>query len=295
MLTDDEVVEVVRQLAALGLRRVRLTGGEPTLRPTLVSLVERLRGLGVLDDLSLSTNGVRLAELAPALARAGLDRVNVSVDSLDPARAARIARRDLGFDPLAALAAAESAGLGPVKVNTVVIRGVNDDEIEALAALTVEHAWHVRFIELMPVGELAEPMTPAAAHPASAVVPSDELRAHLAAYGRRIGRPLEAASGPGRGNGPAVYERFSGAKGTVGFITPMTHTYCGACNRVRLTADGRLRPCLYGEGEVALRGALRAGRPLAPLVAEALAAKPREHLLLALRVGGLRALSQVGG
>lgn len=295
VLSDDEVVEVVRQLAALGLRRVRLTGGEPTLRPTLVALVARLRGLGVLDDLSLSTNGVRLAERAGALRAAGLDRVNVSVDSLDPARAARIARRDLGFDPLGALAAAEAAGLGPVKVNTVVMRGVNDDEVETLAALSLERPWHVRFIELMPVGELAELLAADGRAPEAMVVPSDELLVRLARYGEHIGRPLSPAAGPERGNGPAVYRRFSGAAGTVGVITPMTHTYCGACNRVRLTADGRLRPCLYGDGEVNLRAALRAGAPLAPLVREALAGKPREHHLLQRRVGGLRALSQVGG
>lgn len=295
LLTDDEIVEVVRQLAALGLRRVRLTGGEPTLRPTLVALVGRLRALGVLDDLSLSTNGVRLAEQAAALRVAGLDRVNVSVDSLDPARAARIARRNLGFDPLAALAAAELAGLAPIKVNVVVMRGVNDDELEHLAALTVERPWHVRFIELMPVGELAELLAADGASPEALVVPSDEVLERLASHGVRLGRPLAAAVGPQRGNGPAAYHRFDGAAGSVGVITPMTHTYCGSCNRVRLTADGRLRPCLYGDGEVDLRTALRADQPLAPLVREALAAKPREHALLTRRVGGLRALSQIGG
>ena len=295
LLTDDEVVEVVRQLSALGLRRVRLTGGEPTLRPTLVALVARLRALGTLDDLSLSTNGVRLAELAPALAAAGLDRVNVSVDSLDRGRATRIARRDRGLDPVAALEAAERAGLSPIKVNVVVMRGVNDDEVEALAALTLDRPWHVRFIELMPVGELAESLAAEGADPAALVVPSDEVLARVARMAERVGRPLAPADGPARGNGPARYARFAGGAGSVGVITPMTHTYCGACNRVRLTADGRLRPCLYGDGEVLLRDAVRAGAPLAPLVREALAGKPMEHALLQRRVGGLRALSQIGG
>ena len=295
LLTDDEIVEVVRQLSAMGLRRVRLTGGEPTLRPTLVALVARLRALGTLDDLSLSTNGVRLAELAPALAAAGLDRVNVSVDSLDRGRATRIARRDRGLDPVAALEAAQHAGLAPVKVNVVVMRGVNDDEVEALAALALERPWHVRFIELMPVGELAESLAAEGADPAALVVPSDEVLARVAQMAERIGRPLAPADGPSRGNGPARYARFTGGVGSVGVITPMTHTYCGACNRVRLTADGRLRPCLYGDGEVLLRDAVRAGAPLAPLVREALAGKPMEHALLQRRVGGLRALSQIGG
>jgi cyclic pyranopterin phosphate synthase len=295
LLTDDEVVEVVRQLSAMGLRRVRLTGGEPTLRPTLVSLVARLRALGTLDDLSLSTNGVRLAELAPALADAGLDRVNVSVDSLDPRRAAAIARRSLGFDPVAALDAAERAGLTPVKVNVVLMRGVNDAEVEAFASLALDRPWHVRFIELMPVGELAETLAADGADPAALVVPSDEVMGRVAAAAARLGRPLADAAGPERGNGPARYARFAGGAGSVGVITPMTHSYCGACNRLRLTADGRLRPCLYGDGEVGLRDALRAGAPLAPLVREALAGKPAEHALLRRRVGGLRALSQVGG
>jgi cyclic pyranopterin phosphate synthase len=295
LLNDDEIVEVVRQLSVMGLRRVRLTGGEPTLRPTLVGLVGRLRALGTLDDLSLSTNGVRLAALAPALAAAGLDRVNVSVDSLDPRRAAAVARRELGMDPIRALDAAERAGLAPLKVNVVVMRGVNSDEVEALAALSLDRPWHVRFIELMPVGELADALAAEGRDPAELVLPSDEVLARVTAWGERVGRAVAPASGPARGNGPARYVRLSGAAGTVGVISPMTHTYCGSCNRVRLTADGRLRPCLYDAGEVALRPALRAGAPLAPLVRQALAAKPAEHLLLQRRVGGLRALSEVGG
>ena len=294
LLTDDELVALVAELVPLGLRRVRLTGGEPTLRPGLPALVARLRAVAGLTDLSLSTNGVRLPALAPALAAAGLDRVNVSVDSLRPARIAAIARRDLGFDPVRALEAASAAGLAPVKVNVVLVRGVNDDEVEALAGLTLAGPWHVRFIELMPVGELAA-APPPGDDPLARVVPSGEVVERLAALGRALGRPLAADAGPGTGNGPAVYHRFEGAGGTVGVITPMTHTYCGACNRVRVTADGGLRTCLYGEDEVSLRAALRAGRPLAPLVMAALAGKPREHALLARRAGGLRALSQVGG
>jgi cyclic pyranopterin phosphate synthase len=180
-------------------------------------------------------------------------------------------------------------------VNVVVLRGVNDDEIEALAALAVDRPWHVRFIELMPVGELAESQARDGADPSQMVVPSAEVLARVADLADRLGRPLEAAAGPARGNGPARYVRFSGGAGSVGVITPMTHTYCGSCNRLRLTADGRLRPCLYDEGEVLLREALRAGHALAPLVREALAAKPKEHALLQRRAGGLRALSQVGG
>ena len=295
ILSDDEIVAVVEQLAPMGLRRIRLTGGEPTLRADLPELIARLRAVPGIEDLSLSTNGTRLIEQAPALRAAGLDRVNVSVDSLRPERVASIARRGRRFDPIAAIAAAEAAGLAPIKLNVVLIRGRNDDEIEALAALAIDRPWHVRFIELMPVGELAEREVADGRDPHALVVPSDEVLERIAALGASVRRPLEPGGGPARGNGPAAYHRFHAGAGSVGVITPMSHTYCGTCNRVRLTADGRLRTCLYGEHEVSLREALRAGAPLAPLVHAAMADKPREHALLALRVGGLRALSQVGG
>jgi cyclic pyranopterin phosphate synthase len=163
------------------------------------------------------------------------------------------------------------------------MRGINDDEIIDLARLTNEHPWHVRFIELMPVGDMRELTW-------EHIVPSDEILARLSAVA-----PLTPASGPARGNGPAAYYTWPGAPGTIGMITPMTHTYCASCNKVRLTADGRLRTCLFGDHEVDLRAPLRAGLALEPFFRDALANKPKEHELLQMRVGGLRALSQVGG
>jgi len=284
ILSYEEIAEVVRQLAPMGLRRVRITGGEPTIRPQLSTLVRQLRAIAAVDDIALSTNGVRLPELARELADAGLDRVNMSSDSLRPDRIAAIARRDLRFDPITSATAAQDAGLAPIKLNVVVMRGINDDEVLDFARLTLDRPWHVRFIELMPVGEMAM-LTDA--H----VLSSDEVLSRIAAaFGA-----LAPAAGPARGNGPAAYHRLPGAAGTIGVITPMTHTYCGSCNRVRLTADGRLRTCLFGDHEVDLRTPLRAGVPLAPFVHRALAEKPEAHALLARRVGGLRALSQVGG
>ena len=283
ILSYEEIAEVVAQLAPLGLSRLRITGGEPTIRPNLESLVAMLRAVPGIADIALSTNGVRLPAMASPLREAGLDRVNMSADSLRPERIAAIARRDLGFDPVASALAAEVAGLSPVKINVVVMRGVNDDEIEAFARLTIDHPWHVRFIELMPVGDMREATW-------DRVVPTEEVLDRIA----RIGS-LHDDAGPPLGNGPARYLRFAGGAGTIGFITPMTHTYCGSCNRVRLTADGRLRTCLFGDHEVNLRDALRAGEPLAPLFRRALAEKPKEHALLQMRIGGLRALSQVGG
>lgn len=284
ILTYEEIERVVSQLAPLGLRRLRITGGEPTIRPELEKLVAMLRRVEGVEDIALSTNGVRLPQMAQALADAGLNRVNVSADSLRPDRIRKIARRDLKFEPVATLRAALAAGLQPVKFNVVVMRGINDDEIGDFARLTLEHEVHVRFIELMPVGEMAGLTW-------DHVVPSAEVIERAAAA---IGA-LSSAAGPAKGNGPATYYQASGAPGTIGVITPMTHTYCGTCNRVRLTADGRLRTCLYGDHEVNLRDPLRAGEPLAPLFAKALAEKPREHQLLQMQVGGLRALSQVGG
>jgi cyclic pyranopterin phosphate synthase len=283
ILSYEEITAVVAQLAPLGLRRLRITGGEPTIRPELERLIAMLRAVPEIEDIALSTNGVRLPDMARSLRAAGLDRVNMSADSLRADRIASIARRDLGFDPVLAASAAEDAGLGPIKINVVVLRGINDDEIEDFARLTVEHPWHVRFIELMPVGDLRELTW-------EHVVPSDEVLARIGALG-----DLGTDTGPARGNGPAKYYRLEGASGTVGIITPMTHTYCGSCNRVRLTADGRLRTCLYGDHEVNLREPLRRGEPLEPHFRQALADKPREHALLQMKVGGLRALSQVGG
>ena len=283
ILSYEEIADVVSQLAPLGLKRLRITGGEPTIRPNLDELIRMLRAVPGVEDIALSTNGVRLPRIAQLYREAGLDRVNISADSLRPERIASIARRNLGFDPVAAAKAASAAGLDPVKINVVVMRGINDDEVQDFARLTLEHAWHVRFIELMPVGELRDLTF-------EHVVPSDEVLRRVAELGA-----LEAAAGPARGNGPAKYYRLAGAAGTIGVITPMTHTYCASCNRVRLTANGRLRTCLFGDHEVDLRTPLRAGAALAPFFTRALENKPKEHELLQMRVGGLRALSQVGG
>jgi cyclic pyranopterin phosphate synthase len=283
-LTAVEIQDMVAQLTPLGLRRIRITGGEPTIRRDLREIVERIRSVGGVEDIALSTNGVRLASMARDLHAAGISRVNISVDSLRADRIARIARRRLAFAPVETLHAAIDAGLDPVKINTVVVRGVNDDEIADLARLSINLPVHVRFIELMPVGDMSRSGL-------DNVVPSNEvLDVVRAALGQ-----ITPDIGPALGNGPARYFRANGAKGTVGVITPISHTYCASCNRVRLTADGRLRTCLFGDHEVDLRTPLRAGQPLAPFVMQALADKPREHALLQLRTGGLRALSQTGG
>jgi GTP 3',8-cyclase len=283
ILSYEEIAEVVLQLQPLGVTSLRITGGEPLIRPNLDRLIAQLKAIPGIEDISLSTNGVHLPKHAESLRSAGLDRVNLSADSLRADRIAKISRRSLGFDPIVAATAAERAGLAPIKINVVVMRGINDDEILDFARLTLDHPWHIRFIELMPVGEMRDVTW-------DHVVPSDELLDRIAEIGA-----LTPVSGPARGNGPAKYFAFEGAPGSVGVITPMTHTYCSTCNKVRLTADGRLRTCLFGDHELDLRTPLRAGQPIASIVEAGLLEKPAEHHLLQMSVGGLRALSQVGG
>ena len=286
LLTYEEIAELVGVMAPMGLRRVRLTGGEPLVRPDLPVLARLIRAVPGIDDLALSTNAVLLADLAEELRDAGVDRVNVSLDSLRPERVDAIARRPGSWDGImAGLDAAERVGFGPIKINVVVMRGRNDDELADFAAITRERPWHVRFIEVMPVGENL-------GISAEEYVPATEMLARV----RRIG-DLEPVDGP-PGNGPATYHRFPGAPGTVGVITPMSHNYCDRCNRMRLTADGQLRPCLFGDIQTNLRDPLRAGADITPLIEQTLRIKPERHYLIQgsdVGSGGLVALSQTGG
>jgi cyclic pyranopterin phosphate synthase len=286
LLTYEEIVGIVATMAPMGLRRVRITGGEPLVRRDLPELARMISAVPGIEDLSLSTNGVLLEEHADALRAAGVNRVNVSLDSLRPERIDALARRPgSAARILAGLAAAERVGFEPLKINVVLMRGANDDEIADFAALTRERPWHVRFIELMPTGANL-------ALSADAYVSCAEALRKLSAI-----EELEPVRGP-QGNGPATYYRFADAPGTIGVITPMSHNYCDRCNRMRLTADGQLRPCLFGHLQTNLRDPLRRGEPLEPLIVETLRVKPERHWLVQgsdLGSGGLVALSQTGG
>lgn len=286
LLTYEEITEIVRQMAGTGLERVRVTGGEPLVRRDLPDLVAMLASVPGIRDISLSTNAVLLADLAVPLREAGLHRVNVSLDTLRPDRFVELARRPERFfeSTLEGIEAAERAGFSPIKINTVIMKGRNDDEILDFAEITRRRPWHVRFIELMPVGENL--------HLADAFLSADEVLAQL----REIGE-LSPVDGP-PGNGPAQYFQFDGAVGSIGVITPMSHNYCDRCNRMRLTADGRLRTCLFGTHEVDLKTPLRRDGDVMEALREALDGKPERHLLQlgsARGSGGLAALSQVGG
>ncbi|WP_101832589.1 GTP 3',8-cyclase MoaA [Frankia canadensis] len=246
LLTDDEVVRLVGiAVRALGVTEVRLTGGEPTLRPGLAALVARLAALRPRPALSLTTNGLSLARLAAPLRAAGLDRVNVSLDTTDPERFARLTHRDRLGDVLAGLRAAAASGLVPVKVNAVLLRDVNDDEAPRLLRWALGEGYELRFIEQMPLD---------AQHgwQRSSMVSAPEILAAL-----RAEFALRAV--PGRGSAPAELFEVDGGPGRVGVIGSVSAPFCAACDRVRLTADGQVRTCLFAREESDLRAALRAG------------------------------------
>jgi cyclic pyranopterin phosphate synthase len=284
ILTYEEIFTVAKVAASLGINKVRLTGGEPLVRAGLVDLVKMLAGIEAIDDLSLTTNGILLASNAAGLKAAGLRRVNVSLDTLRPERFRQITRCGELADTLAGIKAARAAGLDPVKINMVVMAGVNDDEINDFARKTVSDGWHVRFIEYMPVnGE--EPVV-------ARLFPVSEMKKRIASLGALAPWKLDV------GNGPAKYFRLPGATGTIGFITPVTEHFCYQCNRLRLTADGKLRPCLLSEEEIDLREPLRRGatyEELKTLIEKAIADKPLSHRLAEGKKRNGRPFSQVGG
>ncbi|MFQ5987820.1 MAG: GTP 3',8-cyclase MoaA, partial [Dehalococcoidia bacterium] len=243
ILRYEEIQAVARAAAGLGINKVRLTGGEPLIRSELTHLIRMLSEIEGIDDISLTTNGVLLRRYAAPLKEAGLRRVNVSLDTLNRGRFQRITGSDRLKDVLDGIEAAREAGLEPVKLNMVVMRGMNDDEVLDFARLTIEQGWHVRFIETMPFGK-GERLD---------FIPAVEIKERLLSLGG-----LEPSL-PSDSNGPAKYFRFSEAKGTLGFISPLSEHFCFNCNRLRLTVDGQLRPCLLSDEEVDLRKPLREG------------------------------------
>jgi cyclic pyranopterin phosphate synthase len=282
-LSPREIETIVGALVRLGIRRVRLTGGEPLVRKDLLEIVRRVKALPGLENLALSTNGTELARLAPALKAAGVDRVNISVDSLDPDRFREITRRGNLEEVWRGVEAALAAGLDPVKLNAVLLQG-NQEDVERLAALTLDQPLHVRFIEMMPTASNHH-LQP------GEFVSADDARARLE---ERFG-PLTATE-LGPRTGPAKAFRFRGAVGTVGFITPLSHTFCADCNRLRLTSRGELRLCLFADRVHPLRHL--AGAPDAALEAEILRVlqdKPAEHRLTEGNYGNLVSFMQIGG
>jgi len=284
LLSTDEIFEVTRVGVRLGIRSIRFTGGEPLVREEVISLVRRIRELSGLQDLSMTTNGVLLKRYARALAQAGLQRINISLDTLDPERFHNITRFGRIEDVFSGIEAALETGLSPIKLNMVVIRGVNDHEILQLARYSLKKPLHVRFIELMPIGEYFEP---------DRVLPANDILRCLNDF-----KPLKPVAGP-LGCGPARSWAWPGAKGTIGIIGAVSQAFCATCNRLRLTADGHLRPCLDHEGAIDLKPALRPrcdDDQLIQLFQKAVQAKPVSHTMAERETGTLRTcMAGVGG
>jgi cyclic pyranopterin phosphate synthase len=288
LLTADEIELVAAAAVSVGFRKIRLTGGEPTLRADLLDIVRRLAAMPGLRDLALTTNGVLLPKLAQPLRRAGLRRLNVHLDSLDPDRLARVMRWGTLAEIWAGLEAAEAAGFAPIKLNAVVVRGFNEDDVVPLAALTLDRPWHVRFVETMPFGSGDTARTAR-----DGLVPSAELSRRIeAALG--VLQPLE----PHDPSDESRNYRAPAGRGVVGFISPVTEAYCGTCNRMRLTADGRFHLCLLNDDEMDVRAAIRTGGGLAAvaeILLRAVRHKPTGHRLASGHTTADRQMFQIGG
>jgi cyclic pyranopterin phosphate synthase len=285
LLTSEELLLVVRAAAAAGFQKIRLTGGEPSLRADLVELVRAIKAAPGIEHIAMTTNALRLKQLARPLKEAGLDRVNISIDTLDPQKFRQITRGGRLEQVWEGIEEADRVGLHPIKLNAVVVRGLNDTEVPQLAALTLNYPWEMRFIEVMPLTGVAEVAQ-------DGVVKSEELIAQL-----------EAIHGPLESLGLAASDsarrfRIPGARGALGFISSVSDPFCATCNRMRLTADGRLHLCLLRDDEVDLRAAIRGGATqdeIEQLVRHAVAIKPWGHGLPEGTLPTLRGMSQLGG
>jgi GTP 3',8-cyclase len=286
MMQDDEVLQLVRMFAQLGFDKYRLTGGEPTVRANIVELVRDIAHTPGVRSVTMTTNGVLLSRLAQPLADAGLQRVNISVDTLDLQKFRRLTRWGNLDQVWAGIEAAEQAGLAPIKINAVVVRGYNEADVVDLAQLTIQHPWQVRFIEMMPFAGATDIQT-------TQLVTASEIQERIQA----VNGPLEQVNG-GKLDGEARLFRFPGALGDVGFISSVTSPFCASCTRARLTADGRLRLCLLREGEVDLLTPLRAGATLdqlRELILGGIWEKPWGHKLADGVIPLNRTMSEIGG
>ncbi len=284
VLNYEELLRIARLAVAGGISKIRVTGGEPLVRKGLVEFISRLSEMEGVRDLGLTTNGLLLEEYARRLHKAGLRRVNVSLDSLRPGRYAQITRQGSLEKVFAGIHAARAAGLDPLKINMVVIRGLNHDEVLDFATLAREEELQVRFIEFMPVGEDEF-------WSRDKYMPSEEVKSLVEAKERLI--PIDGKSG-----GPAVMFRFQEGKGRIGFISPISRHFCGSCDRLRITADGKLRTCLFSDVEIDLKTPLRRGisdEELFNLLHHGTAAKPQGHSLSSTPHNANRYMSQIGG
>jgi cyclic pyranopterin phosphate synthase len=286
LMQDDELLTLVRLFTEMGFHKFRLTGGEPTVRANIVEIVRGIVHTPGVRSLSMTTNGLMLKSLARPLAAAGLQRVNISIDTLDPVKFKRLTRWGEVEDVWDGIVEAEAAGLTPIKLNAVIVRGYNEEDVVDLAALTLYHNWQMRFIEMMPFGGVSD-------FQQSQVVTAQHMRARIEAA---VG-PLTPLDG-GKLDGEARLYRLPEGLGEVGFISSVTEPFCASCTRARLTADGKLRMCLLREYEVDLLTPLRAGATvddLKALVQKAVWHKPWGHGLAHNVVPMNRVMSEIGG
>ncbi len=285
VLSLEEIARIVQASTLVGVRKIRLTGGEPLIRKGISQLIAKINSMPEIDDLALTTNGITFAEQAEKLKQAGLKRVNFSLDSLRKDRFKFITREGDLDKVLESIEAAIKLDLKPVKINTVLIRDFNDDEIVQFANLTMEKSLHIRFIELMPIGT-------SQTWASGRFIPAQEVKDIIEI---KLGR-LDKIQKP-KGNGPAQYYQFKGAIGTIGFISAISEHFCSKCNRLRLTSTGGLRPCLYSDDEVDIRTALRCGaslKKLSEIIASSVQHKPKKHS--AIGPGTYRSMMyQIGG
>ena len=274
MLSLEELAEIAEAAVRVGVKKIRLTGGEPLVRRGIVELCRRLRAIPRLEELCLTTNGALLPQLAAPLREAGVDRLNISLDTLQPDRFAEMTRLGRLSDTLAGIEAAEAAGFHNLKLDTVLIGGFNDDEIEDFVNLTREHPWEVRFIELMPMGPCAE-------WDKGCFLPDDTVLQKIPAL-----QQIEPC-------GVARRYRLPGAAGTVGLISPVHHDFCAQCRRIRVTADGKLKGCLHSAEELPLRGLH--GPELEDAIRQGILHKPERHHLAERRSDTPRNMNQIGG
>jgi GTP 3',8-cyclase len=286
LMQDDEILIFTRLFASLGFDKIRLTGGEPTVRANVVDIVRNIAGTEGIRSVSMTTNGLLLKKLAQPLADAGLQRVNVSIDTLDPVKFKRLTRWGKLEDVWEGILAAEKAGLTPVKLNAVVVKGYNEDDVVDLAALTIDHPWQMRFIEMMPFAGATEIQV-------NQVITMKQIQQNIESeFGK-----LEVANN-GKLDGEAQVFHIPKAKGDLGFISSVTHPFCSACTRARLTSDGKLRLCLLREKEVDLLTPLRAGASLdelRKLLLDGVWEKPWGHGLADGVIPLNRIMSEIGG
>lgn len=286
LMQDEEIFTLTRLFASLGFDKIRLTGGEPTVRANIVGIVHEIAHTPGIHSVSMTTNGVLLKKLARPLREAGLQRVNVSLDTLQAAKFKRLTRWGDVEDVWDGILAAEEAGLTPIKLNAVVVRGYNEEDVVDLARLTLDHPWQMRFIEMMPFAGVTDLQL-------SHVVTAAQIQERI----ERVFGPLEVVNG-GELDGEARLFRIPGAKGEIGIISSVTQPFCASCTRARLTADGRLRLCLLREREVDLLTPLRAGaslEELRQLILDGIWHKPWGHGLAEGLIPLNRTMSQIGG